>query len=42
MYILLISIVCLLAGPVILYLAARQFPKVKAKLFDILEGIDNQ
>ncbi|HHT9136807.1 MAG TPA: hypothetical protein ACFYEK_06110 [Candidatus Wunengus sp. YC60] len=42
MHTLLFGIICFLVSPVILYLAAKQFPKVKAKLFEILEDIDNQ
>ena len=42
MHTLLIGMICLLVSPIILYFAAKYFPKVKAKLFEILEDIDNQ
>jgi len=37
-----IGVFCLLAGPVALYFAARYSPLVKAKLFEILENIEEK
>lgn len=36
---LLFGIICLFVGPIVLYFAAKQFPKVREKLFEILEDI---
>jgi hypothetical protein len=42
MHTLLFGIICFLVSPIILYFAAKRFPEVKAKLFEILEEIDNK
>lgn len=38
----LFGLICLLAGPVLLYFAARYSVAVKAKLFEILENIEEK
>jgi hypothetical protein len=42
MHTLLFGIICFLVSPIILYFVAKRFPEVKAKLFEILEDIDNE
>ena len=42
MFTLLFGVFCLLAGPVALYFAAKYFPAVKAKLFEMLENIEEE
>lgn len=42
MFTLLFGVFCLLVGPVALYFAARYSPLVKAKLFEILENIEEE
>jgi hypothetical protein len=42
MFTILVGIFCFLAGPVALYFAARYSVTVKARLFEILENIEEK
>jgi hypothetical protein len=40
MFTLLVGIICFLTGPIALYFAVKQFPKVKEIVFKIIESTE--
>ncbi len=40
MFTVLVGISCFLAGPIALYFAVKQFPRVKAIVFEIIESTE--